>query len=227
MRAIIYGIIWAIITTLVCYYIYNLQQKKIDQSSKNDNVELVEIVNEVDSESTEVDHTEDVESADQYEAETSEEGKSNNDSAEITESNTEEKALDEQSESPINSNKETISFDDFLEKAYIEFNPNSTRLPKNDQFDQYLDSVANIMLNEDYEIVLIGHADNSNGRDQSNYEIGLKRAEFIQSLLTSKNVSKEKIKVISEGDSSPRVSGNTPEAKTLNRRVELFIKQKN
>lgn len=232
MRAFIYGILWFITLVLVCYYIYSQRQQSVSLAASDSNIEQVEIVNEVegskytieDSNSNDSDGSDSSNQTNEGDADKNDSSNDNN--VELS-NNSDNVILDERSESPNKNNNDEAYFDDFIEKAYIEFNPNSSKLPKNDLFDKYLDSIANIMQNEDLKIVLVGHADKTTSRDQQNYDIGLKRAEFIRNLLTAKNVSSGKIQVISEGDSSPRVNGNTSEAKTLNRRVELFIKQKN
>ena len=244
MRAIIYAIVWALFLLFVCYYVSS-QRQKVDVSTIEgitNTEQEVEVINEVDGasylnsddESPEVDSTSDnLTSSDDENSEGTEaanvddENSAADANSDSGDTNLDSNDDDSNSSSAASSKIVKDYAQNFIEKAYIEFGQNSTKLPKDDQFDTYLDSISNLVADGNHEVVLVGHADSATSKKQNNYQIGLRRAEFIKGMLTSKGVAGNIITVLSEGAESPRVQGDTKEAKTLNRRVELFIKQKN
>lgn len=73
-------------------------------------------------------------------------------------------------------------------------------------------------------IVITGHTDFV-GSSDSNYEVGLERAESIRDILENKGVPASKIRCISEGEDLPRATNDTPYGRFQNRRVEVVIKR--
>ena len=233
MRAVIYAILWAILTTLICYLIYEFRQESLSSDTNSNSTEQqVQIIDEVDGANYGENKDADLESSERETVEASNESnlsvnQEGDKESEMPNSQTQQsqKILDERSESPPKKNNAEEKFD-YLEKAYIEFKQNSTKLPTSQKFESYIDSVAQVIKSSDYSLLLAGHTDYSKSRSSNNYQIGLKRAEFIKAMLTRRAVPASKIEVKSYGDTSPRVEGNTDEARALNRRVELFIKPK-
>lgn len=134
-----------------------------------------------------------------------------------------------------NSNEDTSQSEDFqkagkqkfdyLQKANIEFSAFKTKLPTNPGLESYLDSIAQVVIEKNLTVELIGHTSLSMGNDKQDYEIGLKRANHIRDLLVDRGVDTSFIVTDSKGDVEPRMEGDTKEANTRNRRVELFLKQ--
>ena len=115
--------------------------------------------------------------------------------------------------------------DDFLQKAYIEFRQNSMTLPTMEDLEEYMDSLAQVVVSNDLKIVVEGHADKSKSRHYDNFEVAQKRADFIKNALLSRGIPDERIELISRGDTMPRIVIESSDTKKNNRRVELFIKQ--
>jgi len=227
MRAVIYAILWAILTTLICYLIYEFRQESaLANSTLATETEQVQIIDDVDgSNYTEKADTESDEDLIDGDPMPQSENLEQEEQQDDIQDQVDQQNLDEHSESPQteNTNQETI---EHVERAYIEFGQNSTQLNKSPQLEGYLDSVAQVVNTGEFSIFLGGHTDFSKSRASSNYQIGLKRAEYIKAMLMARNVSDDDIEVKSYGAEFPRIEGTTTEARTLNRRVELFIKQK-
>jgi len=93
---------------------------------------------------------------------------------------------------------------------------------------RYLKSTANIIssdTNDKLYLELSGNTD-AIGSDEYNYNIGLRRAMMIKKILVSYGVAKEKIITRSFGESNPLCRENTIECHTVNRRVEIQIREK-
>ncbi len=67
-------------------------------------------------------------------------------------------------------------------------------------------------------IILIGHTDEK-GSKKYNALLGMKRAKFVAKLLKNKGISKDKIIVLSQGETNPKYSDDA-----RNRRVEVILK---
>jgi outer membrane protein OmpA-like peptidoglycan-associated protein len=86
-----------------------------------------------------------------------------------------------------------------------------------------LDEVAQMMKeNEKIEIQLEGHTDNQ-GNAGLNLELSQKRVDAVKKYLVEKGVQKNRIKTKAFGGSQPLKNEMTPEARALNRRVEMRI----
>ena len=70
---------------------------------------------------------------------------------------------------------------------------------------------------------LTGHTD-AIGPADSNYRLGLRRAQVIKQYLTSKGVPESQLKVTSKGETDPADTNNTASGRANNRRTELVIK---
>lgn len=86
-----------------------------------------------------------------------------------------------------------------------------------------LDEVVQMMKeNEKIEIQLEGHTDNQ-GSPKANLELSQARVDAVQKYIASKGVSKKRVKTKAFGGSQPLSNEMTPEARSLNRRVEMRI----
>jgi outer membrane protein OmpA-like peptidoglycan-associated protein len=72
------------------------------------------------------------------------------------------------------------------------------------------------------EAVVIGHTDNA-GPPEYNYELGLKRAEFVRDRLVAIGVDPKVIEVASHGANNPLVQGRGV-SQAPNRRVEVTVR---
>jgi OmpA-OmpF porin, OOP family len=97
-------------------------------------------------------------------------------------------------------------------KAYIE-----------PQSYQELDEVVSMMKdNERIIIQLEGHTDHV-GSAEANFKLSEKRVEAVKKYFVSKGISKNRVKTKAFGGSQPLTHEMTPEARNLNRRVEMRI----
>ena len=86
-----------------------------------------------------------------------------------------------------------------------------------------LDEVAQMMKQNDrLEIRLEGHTDNA-GNSKLNMELSQKRVDAVKKYIVDKGISKGRIQTKAFGGSQPLKNEMTPEARALNRRVEMRI----
>jgi outer membrane protein OmpA-like peptidoglycan-associated protein len=72
-------------------------------------------------------------------------------------------------------------------------------------------------------VSVVGHTDRS-GSDQSNVELGLRRANVVQALLVETGVEIAAIDVASHGEAAPLVPTDDGVVEPKNRRVEITIR---
>lgn len=86
-----------------------------------------------------------------------------------------------------------------------------------------LDAVAEALKNqEDHKMVVEGHTD-SQGNENSNVELGGKRAQAVRDYLVSRGVPADKISSLGIGQARPVASNSTAEGRAQNRRVEIVV----
>lgn len=86
-----------------------------------------------------------------------------------------------------------------------------------------LDEIAMMMAeNLKVEIQLEGHTDNV-GSSDANFKLSKERVDAVKSYLVKKGIKKSRIKTKAFGGSKPLQNEMTPEARILNRRVEMRI----
>ena len=91
------------------------------------------------------------------------------------------------------------------------------------QSHQELDEVVQMMRDNDKIIIqLEGHTDNLGNAD-ANLELSQKRVDAVKKYIVSRGIQKSRVKTKAFGGSQPITNGVTPEARNMNRRVELRI----
>jgi outer membrane protein OmpA-like peptidoglycan-associated protein len=86
-----------------------------------------------------------------------------------------------------------------------------------------LDEVVQMMKeNEKIEIQLEGHTDNQGG-PKANMELSQARVDAVKKYIVSKGIAKKRVNTKAFGGSQPLANEMTPEARSLNRRVEMRI----
>lgn len=98
--------------------------------------------------------------------------------------------------------------------AYVNLSAGERQLIS--RLNQYIDQ------NAQAQIVIHGHTDNSGSPDVNN-QLGKERAEFLKSYLVRNGFRPDRIRTISQGQSSPVASNDTPEGMAENRRAVLTI----
>jgi len=108
------------------------------------------------------------------------------------------------------------------DKTLIYFPYNSTDKLSDREIERYLDDVADRVKSSGERVQLTGHTD-SKGDAEYNMGLGRSRAVVIRDYLVSKGVTRNKIVVRSEGETSPVATNATSEGRAQNRRTELQI----
>ena len=88
-----------------------------------------------------------------------------------------------------------------------------------------LQNIIEIMLVfPDIKLNIEAHT-NSNGDEDENLELSIKRAESVKTYLVSKGIAADRITAEGFGETDPKMSNDTPEGLEANRRVEFtFVK---
>jgi len=88
---------------------------------------------------------------------------------------------------------------------------------------ELLDQLINQLKNSDWsELIIIGNSDYL-GKDDFNMKLSFARAHSVQKYLISNGIDVSKIDLTGNGEYNPVNSEKTPEARTLNRRVKVFV----
>ncbi|MBY0473495.1 MAG: OmpA family protein [Nitrosomonas sp.] len=93
-------------------------------------------------------------------------------------------------------------------------------------FRPILDNFATSLVgNEGATVKIIGHTDNT-GSDAVNNPLSVNRAASTRDYLVSRGVSINRIQIDGHGSREPLVENNTSENRAENRRVEIFVAEK-
>lgn len=111
-----------------------------------------------------------------------------------------------------------------LDKTLVFYEFDSDQEIKNQNVLDYFNELAEFLKSTGDTAVITGHTD-SDGTDEYNMELGMKRAKEFESHLLNLGVEEEQIEVTSKGKSMPLADNMTPEGKQTNRRVEIEIKE--
>jgi hypothetical protein len=111
---------------------------------------------------------------------------------------------------------------EYLDKIYIFYEYNSDKEVSNDNVLAFFDKLSKFLISTGDKIVLTGHS-SSEGDEDYNEDLGLRRANEYKEHLISLGVSPEKITTRSKGETEPIASNDTEEGRAKNRRVEINI----
>lgn len=100
---------------------------------------------------------------------------------------------------------------------------NQSFRPTDELIDYVIDLKSYLSQYPNKKIHVVGHTD-SEGDETFNYNIGLKRAQFVKDFLISQQIEPYKIITESKGETEPIADNTTREGKSLNRRIEMIIK---
>ena len=110
----------------------------------------------------------------------------------------------------------------------ILFTSGSAKL--NESGKEVLGKVSNQLKNISYKTVVVGHTDNIPIRGTlakfypTNWELAGARAASVVTLLGDKGVSNKKLMAVSLGENRPVATNDTPEGRSLNRRIEIRLR---
>jgi outer membrane protein OmpA-like peptidoglycan-associated protein len=100
---------------------------------------------------------------------------------------------------------------------------NQSFRPTDELIDYVLELKSFLSQYPNKKVYVVGHTD-SEGDATFNYNIGLKRAQFVKDFLISQQIETYKIITESRGETEPIADNTTREGKSLNRRIEIIIK---
>ena len=90
-------------------------------------------------------------------------------------------------------------------------------------FSRVLDRFASSLRdNPNTDVRIVGHTDNT-GSDAINNPLSVDRATSTRNYLTARGVSNARIRVEGQGSYQPIASNSTPDGRARNRRVEIFV----
>jgi outer membrane protein OmpA-like peptidoglycan-associated protein len=93
-----------------------------------------------------------------------------------------------------------------------------------DDYTTKIDSVVSVLQrNQHMNIAIVGHT-SADGSSRLNRTLSVKRAKVIRRLLLKSGVDDERIKVIGVGSAQPKVVRDTEGYQSVNRRVEVFLR---
>jgi len=91
------------------------------------------------------------------------------------------------------------------------------------QYRDILNRIAGVLMTaKQYSIYVYGYTDDV-GTSDYNLKLSARRAEAVRNVLVQAGISSSTITTKGFGESDPRVKGNTPAARSANRRVEIGI----
>ena len=123
-------------------------------------------------------------------------------------------------------NAEKESVEELDDRVNIRFPLNSTSRISDPAIDDYLDKLAERVIQTGEQVQLIGHTDNT-GSSETNMTLGRDRARAIQSILLNKGVPEDQLTVSSRGEEQPVASNDTESGRAENRRVEVRLIKSN
>lgn len=92
------------------------------------------------------------------------------------------------------------------------------------EYTSKIDSVVSILQsNSHMNIAIVGHT-SADGSSRLNKTLSLKRAKVIRRLLVKSGVDEQRIAVSGVGSMQPKVVRDTEEYQSINRRVEVFLR---
>jgi len=88
------------------------------------------------------------------------------------------------------------------------------------EFEGVLTEIAEMIVAADEEVTIEGHTD-SIGTEEYNMGLGQRRADSVRDFLAAQGVPLDNMTTVSYGETRPVAPNDTPEGRSLNRRVEI------
>ncbi len=115
----------------------------------------------------------------------------------------------------------SMSLDELADRINFLFPYNSSKAIEDPQMEQYLDELAQNLVQSGGQITVVGHTD-SVGSDGFNIRLGRDRALAIYRMLIAKQVPQGQMEIESKGESQPLVPNDSEANRSKNRRVETI-----
>ncbi len=116
----------------------------------------------------------------------------------------------------------TETVEELADRIIIRFPYNSVEKDYDPEVDEYLKQLADRVKGTGEAIQLTGHTDDSGAPDY-NMDLGMRRAQQIQSILLGYGISADQITVESRGETQAVAPNSTEEGRHRNRRVEVRL----
>ena len=104
--------------------------------------------------------------------------------------------------------------------VYFDFDSDDITPTATDVLKNHADYLA---ANSDVRFILEGHTD-KRGSSDYNHALGMRRSQAVKNLLMSLGAPQDRLVAKSYGEGHPAVEGETEEAFSKNRRVEIIYK---
>lgn len=119
--------------------------------------------------------------------------------------------------------KEVVArVEESISGAIIYFPSGSEQKLNNAEVDAYLQKLAGTRKSKPVPINIVGHSD-AVGEAKANFDLAMKRAETVKSLLVNLGVAADKIQVSSKGEDQPIADNANDDGRARNRRAEIII----
>ena len=79
-----------------------------------------------------------------------------------------------------------------------------------------------LISNPDVQVEISGHTD-SQGSDELNQDLSLRRAQAVKNWLVQKGIASNRIKTVGKGEKEPVADNTTAEGRAANRRIEFYV----
>lgn len=117
---------------------------------------------------------------------------------------------------------ESRSVEIFSDRTIIRFPFNSVQKEIDPTIDNYLEKLANRIVQSKEKISITGHTDNV-GEQEINLQIAHRRAKMIRDILLQKGVKRNQLYTDSKGENEPISTNETEEGRKNNRRVVVKL----
>ena len=145
------------------------------------------------------------------------------DNSEIEESTPSTTSEMENEETPVEEPKDISKFYGKSLIYYFAFNTDNISQDLKPDVD-FEELVEHLKENEAIKVVITGHTDDI-GKEENNYQLGLKRAKNVASIFQQKGVDLARVTTKSEGENSPIASNDSDAGRAKNRRIEIILQQ--
>lgn len=109
-----------------------------------------------------------------------------------------------------------------LDKTMVFYKYNSDKIISNGNTQSYFEDLSKFLKSSGNEIIITGHT-SSEGEEEYNKNLGMKRAQEYKNYLIRLGVNDNQISIQSKGETKPIASNETEEGRAKNRRVEIKI----
>ncbi len=113
-----------------------------------------------------------------------------------------------------------------FEPIEVYFESGQSSINKSEKIDNWLSTAKTYLeKNPNEKLMITGYSD-SDGSDELNLGLSIKRAEIVKNILSKEGFSVANLEIAGKGETEPLVANDTPENKAKNRRVTISLLKK-